>query len=68
MAKFKRGDKVTQVVPAISGEVVGYNIDQESGDVQYHVVWTDADQHEHSRFFKEDDIELSTPAAEDETA
>jgi hypothetical protein len=56
-AKFSKGQKVQQVVKPIEGEVQGFQVDQETGDLQVLVAWED-DEGQHSRYFKEDDIEL----------
>jgi hypothetical protein len=40
---FKRGDKVVQIVPApIEGEVAGFSLDQDTGEVIVLVAYTDA--------------------------
>ena len=57
MAKFAKGDKVAQIVTPISGEVTGFQVDQESGEVLVKVEWQDADGHSGSRFFKETEIQ-----------
>ena len=61
--KFTKGDAVRQVLPApIAGTVVGYALDQTTGDVTVEVQWLDADGAPHSRFFRDDEIEAQ-PAA-----
>lgn len=60
--KFKPGDKVRQVLPApVEGTVVGFSLDQTTGDVQFHVAWkhTDADGEEHvgTRYFTQEQLE-----------
>lgn len=55
MAKFSKGDSVAQIVAPIAGEVLGFQVDQESGDLLVLVGWTDADG-DHSRYFKESEI------------
>lgn len=56
--KFKKGDPVSQVVAApIVGNVAGFDLDQETGDVSVKVEWTDADGVEHSRFFTEAELQ-----------
>lgn len=57
MANLPKGTQVQQIVTPISGTVEGYQVDQETGDVQYLVTWTDADGDECSRYFKADEIE-----------
>lgn len=63
MAKFVKGAFVRQVVPAVEGNVTGYSVDQETGDVQVMVEWTDADGQPHSRYFKESELELGAATA-----
>jgi hypothetical protein len=68
MAIFKKGDTVAQIVPVITGQVTKFDVDQETGDVQYLVEWLDGDGNPQSRYFKESEIELkqsadSAPAA-----
>lgn len=56
MALFKKGDKVRQKMPPpIEGTVLSYTVDQETGDVQMHVVWGTND--EHASYFKENELE-----------
>jgi hypothetical protein len=59
---FKKGDSVRQVVKPIEGEVVGPAI--VDGEVQYEVKYTGEDMEEHSRFFRETDIEKTDEAGE----
>ncbi len=56
MTTFAKGTQVKQIVKAIEGEVAGFSIDQETGDRQVLVKWTD-DDGEHARYFNETDIE-----------
>ena len=65
MSTFKKGDTVKQIVPIIKGTVMGFNIDQETGDRLILVAWG-SDDEPHSRYFKESEIELDTPEAEPE--
>lgn len=62
MAKFSKGDKVTQIVTPIQGEVIGFQVDQETGDLQVAVAWGgDADgdgKVDHVKYFKESEIAL----------
>lgn len=61
MAKFPKGAKVRQILPApIVGTVERYEVDQETGELQVLVVWPDADGdgHQESRYFKECEIEV----------
>jgi hypothetical protein len=60
MAKFAKGATVRQIVKPIEGVVDGdFRVDQESGDVQIPVSWTDAEGVEHSRYFSESEIEAA---------
>ena len=56
MANFAKGTQVKQIIKPIEGEVAGFSVDQETGDVQVLVKWTD-DDGEHARYFREADIE-----------
>jgi hypothetical protein len=58
MAQFSKGTKVKQIIKPVEGEVTGFTVDQETGDVQVLVAWTD-DDGEHARYFKETDLEAS---------
>lgn len=57
--KFKKGDKVRQVVKVIEGEVTDAVIID--ADVQFKVQWEDQDG-VHERTFTEDQIELKPEA------
>ena len=59
MAQFSKGTKVKQIVAPVEGEVTGFTVDQESGDVQVLVEWTDSDGVQHGRYFKETDLETA---------
>lgn len=56
MAKFSKGLEVQQLVAPIKGTVSGYAVDQETGDLQVLVTWTD-EEGEHSRYFTEDQLQ-----------
>lgn len=57
---FKRGDKVVQVMPAaVEGEVAGFSLDQDTGEVIVLVSSVDADGVEHSRYFKQSEIQAA---------
>lgn len=57
MAAFKKGDAVRQVVPApIEGVVAGFQVDQETGAVQYRVEFQDGEE-TRERFFTAEQIE-----------
>lgn len=51
-----KGTPVRQVVTPIEGTVEGYEVDQETGQLQYNVAWTDADGNVQNTFFKDGDI------------
>lgn len=67
MATFKKGDKVAQIVPVIKGEVVKFSVNQESGEVQYLVAWTDAEGQEQSRYFEGHEIDIDPETLDPET-
>ena len=59
MAKFAKGAVVQQIVKPIVGVVAGdFRVDQETGNVQIPVEWTDDNGQAHSRYFSESEIEL----------
>lgn len=51
-----KGTAVRQVVTVIEGTVERYEVDQNTGELQYLVVWTDADGNEQSKYFREGEI------------
>ena len=54
---FKKGDKVSQVLSApIEGEVAGFALCQETGEVHVKVEYKDADGNVHERHFKQDEL------------
>lgn len=54
-----KGTNVKQVVPApVVGVVAGYNIDENTGEVQYLVEWTNPDGTTQSRYFSASQIEV----------
>ena len=57
MAMFKKGDVVRQVVPVIEGTVDSYQVDQETGELQLLVVWTDANGEPQGKYFKAEELE-----------
>jgi len=66
MAKFAKGAVVRQIVAPLTGVVSGdFRVDQETGEIQIPVAWTDADGSSHSRYFKEAEIELLPEATSD---
>lgn len=53
-----KGTQVRQVMPTpVEGVIIAFDVDQNSGELQYLVKWEDADG-EHTRFFKESEIEV----------
>lgn len=57
MAMFKKGDAVRQVVPVIQGTVDSYQVDQETGELQLLVVWTDENGEPQGKYFKAEELE-----------
>ena len=55
-SKFPKGTIVHQVVQVLSGKVLSFSVDQESGDVQYCVEWVDPEGSIHSRYFRESEL------------
>ena len=54
---FIKGDSVVQVLPAaIEGKVAGFSLDQDTGEVVVLVSYVDADDNEHTRYFKQDQL------------
>ena len=54
---FKKGDEVVQIHSApIQGTVSGFALDQETGDVQVLVQWTDGDGVVHQRHFSQSEV------------
>lgn len=52
MAQFKKGDAVVQIMPdPIKGVVDSFAVDQETGESQVRVAYTDVAGQEHFRFF-----------------
>ena len=60
MSLFKKGDTVRQIVPApISGSVVGFVADQETGKLQVCVAYQENEE-TRIRYFDADQIEAAT--------
>ena len=58
MAQLKKGAIVRQIMPApVVGTVERYEVDQETGELQVLVCWTCDEGHEHSTYFKADQVE-----------
>lgn len=51
-----KGATVRQVVAVIEGTVEKYEVDQNTGELQYLVVWTTPDGDEQSKYFRESEI------------
>lgn len=56
MTIFPKGTQVEQIVNPIKGTVTGFSVDQETGEVQILVEWTDTDG-DHSRYFTQDQLQ-----------
>lgn len=57
---FKKGDAVTQILPApISGVVAGFSLDQDTGEVLVLVNSVDADGIENTRYFKQSEVQVA---------
>lgn len=61
-AKFKAGSTVRQIMTApIEGKVVGFRMDELTGDRLVHVAWKEKDEdgaeHIHAHFFTEEQLE-----------
>ena len=52
-----KGTTVRQVVPVITGTIERFEVDQETGELQYLVAWTDANGDSQSKYFKDGEIE-----------
>jgi hypothetical protein len=56
--KFKKGDKVRQVMSKpIEGVVSGMALDEEGGKVNVHVTWKGEDGHKHGVYLTEEQLE-----------
>ena len=54
---FTKGQTVAQVLPApIEGQVAGFSLDQENGEVLVLVSYTDAEGETQSRYFKQSEL------------
>lgn len=57
MTAFTKGQAVSQIITApIVGEVAGFSLDQENGEVIVLVNYTDIDGNEQSRYFRQSEI------------
>jgi hypothetical protein len=48
-----KGTRIIQVVTPIKGVVTDYEVDKETGEVQYKVEYEDEHGEKHQRYFKE---------------
>lgn len=55
--KFKKGDRVSQIVPVIEGEVVNSAIVDD--EVSFLVAYEDLDGVVHERWFKDSELEVA---------
>ena len=55
---IKKGTQVRQVIKPIEGVVAGFQVDGETGEVQYLVEWKTEGGDVQSKYFKDDDIDL----------
>lgn len=63
MANIRKGDTVRQVVTPVQGTVDSFQVDQETGTLQFLVVWTDEAGEVQSKYFLDGEVEV-VPAAE----
>lgn len=52
-----KGTRVRQVVDPIEGDIKGFQVDQETGELQYLVEWEDAEGNVQSRYFEASEVE-----------
>lgn len=66
MAKFKKGDKVRQIMPPpVTGTIDFFNVDQETGELQIRITRKDAEGNKHRTYFKENELELDPDAVQE---
>lgn len=58
MANAKKGDTVRQIITPIEGVVESFQVDQETGELQYLVKWTTADGEEQTKYFTASEVEV----------
>ena len=58
MANAKKGDTVRQIITPIQGTVESFQVDQETGELQYLVKWTTADGEEQTKYFTAAEVEV----------
>lgn len=56
-ATFPKGAAVRQIVKPIEGVIAGYQVDTETGDLQFLVEYTDDAGQPHARYFTEAELE-----------
>lgn len=61
---FRKGTPVRQIVPVIEGTIESFQVDQETGELQYLVAWTTPDGDVQSKYFRDGEIEAVPEAAE----
>jgi hypothetical protein len=60
MANFVQGEAVTQILPApISGTVLGFGFDPNTGNVTVLVGYTDSDGTDQQRYFQQSELETT---------
>ena len=60
MTNFVQGEAVTQILPApISGTVLGFGFDPNTGNVSVLVGYTDSDGSEQQRYFQQNELKAS---------
>lgn len=52
-----KGTQVRQIMTPIQGTVAGFQVDNETGDVQLLVEWVGPDGETHSKYFREAEVE-----------
>ena len=58
MANAKKGETVRQIITPIEGVVESFQVDQETGELQYLVKWTTADGEEQTKYFTAAEVEV----------
>lgn len=59
---FPKNSAVRQLAFIVTGEVQERRLDDDSGEIEYHVVYTGADGQPHARWFKESELERAADA------
>lgn len=54
-----KGTKVRQIITPVEGTVSGFQVDQETGELQILVEWLTADGDTQGKYFKEAEIEAA---------